>query len=378
MKPLHIYIIAGEPSGDALGAGLMRALRLQHPEIKFTGIGGEAMQAQGLSSFFPYEELSLMGFVEIVPHIPALLKRIGQTAQHINMLQPNAVITIDSPGFTFRLAKKLKELEGTQKIRRIHYVAPSVWAYKPQRAAKTADLFNMLMTLLAFEPPYFIKEGLKTICVGHPVLWQHWQGNVPAFRAKHGIAADAKLLLILPGSRRGEVKKHLPVFLESAHALADYTPVILAGTAVKDMVREMTPEGTIIADFAEKKDAFAAASLALSKSGTVTLELAAAGVPMVVAHKVNAISAWLIRRMILIKYASLVNIAVNEEIVPEYIQERCNAQTLGEALQNLTNPAAAELQRTNCKRAIAVMRGNQSLPPNETAATSVLDFINVD
>ncbi len=168
MKPPLIYLIGGEASGDALGAGLMRSLRAAQPDIRFAGIGGEAMQREGLDSLFPYTDLSIMGFLEVVPHIPALLKRLRQTAHDIAARQPAAVVTIDSPGFNFRLARALKANADTARIKRIHYVAPSVWAYKPGRARKTARLFDALLALLPFEPPYFEKEGLKTTFVGHP------------------------------------------------------------------------------------------------------------------------------------------------------------------------------------------------------------------
>lgn len=376
MSTPPIYIIAGEPSGDALGAGLMRALKAAAPDVRFEGIGGEAMQAEGLKSIFPYRELSVMGFLEILPHIKKLLKRITETAEDICSKQPSAVITIDSPGFCFRLAKKLASYPEAADIKRIHYVAPSVWAYKPGRAKKTAKLFNHLLTLLPFEPPYFEKEGLKTTFVGHPVIWQNWNGNSAEFRTRHNIAPDAPILLVLPGSRRGEVKEHMQIFMESAKALPLHTPVILAGSLVQDMIREMAPPHVKVVDFVEKKDAFAAASLALSKSGTITLELAAAGVPMIVSYKVHPVSAWILRRMIKIPYASLVNIAVKKEIVPEFIQERCTAPLLSQALVTLTSTDASSTQRKACSEAIRVLRGDTKASPDSLAAQAVLECIH--
>ncbi len=372
-----IYLIAGEPSGDALGAGLMRALKLAHPHIRFAVIGGDNMQQEGLISLFPYRELSIMGFLEVLPHIPKMLRRIRETTDDIAQTQPAAVITIDSPGFNFRLAQALQESTDTKDIKRIHYVAPSVWAYKPKRAAKTACFFDLLLTLLPFEPPYFEKEGLKSVFVGHPVLWQNWNGDGAAFRAKHKIAADAHILLILPGSRQGEVKKHLKIFLESAQTLAGYVPVVLAGSLVHETVREMSPANMVIADISEKKDAFAAASMALSKSGTITLELAAAGVPMIVSHKVNPLSAWLVRRMLLIQYASLVNIASHTEIVPEYIQERCTPEHLSAALHSLANTEAQSAQRKACSEAMRILRGNNITSPDALAANAILQCAHI-
>lgn len=370
-----IYIIAGEPSGDALGAGLMRALKAAKPGIRFAGLGGDAMQKEGLQSLFPMSELSLMGFLEVVPSIPRLLRRISEVVADIEAQQPAAIVTIDSPGFNFKLAKSLKASAKASAIPRVHYVAPSVWAYKPGRARKTAKLFDRLLTLLPFEPPYFEKEGLKTTFVGHPVLWQDWGGDSVAFRKRHNIPQDVPVVLLLPGSRVGEVKRHLPVFLESLHMLAGYVPVIISGSLVADAIREIAPPGMLVVNIAEKKDAFAAASFALSKSGTITLELAAAGVPMVVAHKVNPLSAWLVRRMIKIQHASLVNIAVNKEIVPEYLQERCTPQLLSQAVSALSTPDARSMQRKACSEALRLLRGDSHTMPDTLAAHSVLECI---
>jgi lipid-A-disaccharide synthase len=373
MKTPLIYLIAGEASGDALGAGLMRALRTLLPEVQFAGVGGEAMQREGLQSLFPYSDLSVMGFLEVVPHIPLILRRLRETALDILHKQPAVVVTIDSPGFNFRLAHALKANLQTQHIKRVHYVAPSVWAYKPERAKKTAALFDALLTLLPFEPPYFEKEGLATTFVGHPVLWENQQATGAAFRARHTLA-NSPLLLLLPGSRITEVKRHLPVFLEAASALPDFKIAVLAGPQVKKTIQAVTnhlKKDVAVIDISEKQDAFAAATLALSKSGTVTLELAAAGVPMVVAHRVSAFSAWLARRWILIPYVSLVNIAARKAIVPELLQEHCNAAEIAQTLHLLASPQAMQTQRGDCTAALQIFRGNNTENPHIIAARTV-------
>lgn len=375
MSNTLIYLIAGEPSGDALGASLMRGLKTELPQVQFSGIGGDAMQHEGLHSLFPFRELSIMGFLEVLPHLRRLLQRIKQTHEDIAQKQPAAVITIDSPGFNFRLAAALKADARTSSIKRIHYVAPSVWAYKPQRAAKTARLFDHLLTLLPFEPPYFEKEGLSTTFVGHPVLWQDWSGDAAAFRQRHTLSPEQPILLLLPGSREGEIKKHLPIFLQAAASLPHFRPVVLAGSLVKESLKALLPSNVIVADIAEKKDAFSATSIALSKSGTVTLELAAAGVPMIVAHRVNSISAALLRRLILIRYVSLVNIAMNEAIVPEFLQERCTVAHLTEGLLALSTPEAQQLQRSRCAEAITILRAGAVLAPDVLAAKSIHSLI---
>jgi len=371
----NIYIIAGEASGDMLGAGLMQEIKSQNGQIAFAGIGGELMQEQGLQSLFAYSELSIMGFVEVVPHIRKILQRLKQTCQDIENKQPQVVITIDSPGFNFRLAKMLRKNPKTANIKLIHYVAPSVWAYKPKRAAKIAKLFDQLLCLLPFEPAYFEQEGLQSIFVGHQSLWQDKKGDSAAFRSKHNLADSDKLLLVLPGSRRGEVAKHLEIFLEAAKAMPSYKIAVLAGSQVKDMIAEKCGNDVIICDFAEKFDAFAASEIALSKSGTITLELAYYGIPTIVAHKAAPFSAWLIRKMLLIDYVSLVNIAENKEIFPELLQEKCTPQVIIEELKKLGDSQLRSNKKQVCEQAIEILKGGTRRHPNQIAARAVLDMI---
>jgi lipid-A-disaccharide synthase len=370
--PPLIYLVAGEASGDALGAGLMRSLRAIRPGIRFAGIGGEAMRQEGLTSLFPYGDLSIMGFSEVLPHIPALLRRLRETTSDVAARQPVAVVTIDSPGFNFRLARSLKANAVTARIKRIHYVAPSVWAYKPGRARKTAALFDALLALLPFEPPYFEKEGLSTTFVGHPVLWETVGGDPGLFRTRHHLGAATPLLLILPGSRAGEVKRHLPVFQEAARALPIYKAVIIASPQVRNQIQQGVSVETLVVDIAEKQDAFAAATIALSKSGTITLELAHAGVPTVVGYKVGVISAWLIRRMALIPFASLINIAADKEVLPELLQEDCTPERIAQELARLARPEMMLEQRRECLEAMRTLRGSAELPPHDAAAAAVL------
>lgn len=369
-----VYLIAGEASGDMLGAGLMRALKMQKSEIRFAGIGGDLMHSEGLHSLFPYSELSVMGFLEVLPHIPKFLRLLRETVNDIAAKKPDVIVTIDSPGFNFRLARMLQDNLQTKGIKRVHYVAPSVWAYKPGRARKTAQLFDLLLTLLPFEPPYFEKEGLKTVFIGHPVLWEEHNGDVALFRTRHGIAAGEKILLVLPGSRAGEVKRHLPIFLAAAEGIGGFRIVVLASPQVKEQIKAGLPQGVILCDIAEKQDAFDAATMALSKSGTITLELAAHNVPTVVAHKTSFLSAWLLRKMILIRYASLINIAVDKEILPELLQEKCTVENITQALNHLQKPEAMQQQREEIANAIKVLRGKNSTSPNAVAAKEILSI----
>ncbi|MDE3015955.1 MAG: lipid-A-disaccharide synthase [Pseudomonadota bacterium] len=378
-SPLKIYLIAGEASGDLLGARLMRALKSRSDRpIAFYGVGGDQMAAEGLASLFPFYELSMMGFIEILPYIFNLAARIQQTVDDIMAKQPDMVITIDSPGFNFRVAAKLRR--ENCRARLVHYVAPSVWAYKPKRAKKCAALFDHLLCLLPFEPPYFEKEGLSCTWVGHPVVAETEPGDGAGFREKYRIAENATLLALLPGSRKGEVKRHMPIFAKAVTLLAAECPNLALVIAVPKNVLPFAAayfEGcpfhaVITAGEREKQDAIAAANAAIVKSGTVALEVSLARVPMVVAYRVNALSAWLFRRIQLTKFANLVNIIAGREIIPELLQELCAPIFIaGATAALLSDPRRRNMQQEESAAALA-----QLVPPggrpSDLAAEAIL------
>jgi lipid-A-disaccharide synthase len=375
MKTLRIYLIAGEPSGDFLGSQLMLALKARYSgKIEFFGVGGSKMTEAGLTSLFPMEEISLMGFFEILPHIPRLLKRIRQTAAHIHTIKPDLVVTIDSPGFNCRIAKKLKH----RSFPLIHYVAPTVWAYKPKRAKKFAALFDHLLVLLPFEPPYFQKENLETSFVGHPVVEENFiQGNGAAFRKRHHIPEHATVLLAMPGSRACEVKRLMPIYLETFKRLMQrITPLYIVIPALgnlKAMIEEQSLHSQakiiVIDPTTEKHDAFAAANFALVKSGTGTLEIAMARLPMVVTYKVSFFSYLLLKWMVHIKYATLLNLIMDAPIIPEYLQYDCTPAKLTQALMNLSTPSAlCQHQLRETKQALEKLGYGQTLMPSQKAA----------
>lgn len=378
----HIFIIAGEPSGDALGAKLMAALRAK-ADVRFSGIGGARMAEEGLTSLFPMKELSLMGLVEILPHIPRLLKRIKQTVVQILEEQPDVVITIDSPGFTTRLAKQLRKHNITVPL--VHYVAPTVWAYKPERAKTFAQLFDHLMVILPFEPPYFEKEGLATQYVGHPVVEEPIaQGDGHKFRELHAIAESSPVVLMLPGSRRNELKRLLPVYEQVAARLADdMRDLTIVIPSLPHLVEELEAEVAewpmrviTVTDRAEKYDAYAAAQAALVKSGTASLELAMAGLPMIVAYKTHPVTAYLMRRVLRISSVSLVNIIEDDIIIPEFLQEACTPKLLTPALSELLiDQQAANRQTTAFRKVLAQLGANDVRKPSEKAADVVLGII---
>ncbi|HUM09169.1 MAG TPA: lipid-A-disaccharide synthase, partial [Acidocella sp.] len=302
-----IFIIAGEASGDVLGLRLMTALRALRPDIRFSGIGGARMAEAGLTSLFPMQELALMGLAEILPKILRLKRRLRETVEAIRAERPDIVLTIDSPGFTLRVLKAI----GPGGPKRVHYVAPQVWAWRQERVKHFPGLWDELLCLLPFEPEFFAPHGLHPVFTGHPVLESGAdKGDAARFFARHSLAPDAVPIVLMPGSRVTETKRLLPVFRETLALLASQVPglqpVVAAAAGVAEHVAGHTEDWPvrpiIVRDVAERYDAFAAARAALTKSGTSTLELAMAGVPMAVTYRVNPISAFLGRRLIKVPY----------------------------------------------------------------------------
>lgn len=346
-----IFMVAGEPSGDLLGARLMAALRRRmEGRVRFAGIGGEAMRTEGLESLFPIAELSVMGLVEVLPRAPRILRRLGETAAAILRLGPDAVVTIDSPGFSYRVMRRVSG----RGIPLIHYVAPSVWAWRPGRARKFARVLDHVMTLLPFEPPYFERAGLAASFVGHPALEAADRtGDGRRFRVAHAIAGDATVICVMPGSRLGEIRRHAEPFGEALGILAQTVPNLVAVVPTLPSVAEAVAahcEGwpcraVLITDRGQLADAFAASDVGLIASGTAALEAALADVPMVVAYRVSPATAYLLRRMLLVRHVSPVNIVLDREVVPELLQAACAARPIADALSRLiADPAARARQ----------------------------------
>ncbi len=376
-----IYLIAGESSGDVLGARLMRAIALRRPDASFAGIGGEAMQTHGLHSLFPMRDLALMGLLEVLPRLRQLSHRLQQATNDIATRRPDVVVTIDSPGFTLRVLRAVASLG----IPRAHYVAPQVWAWRQSRIRHYHGLWDRLLCLLPFEPAFFARHNLPATFVGHPVLESGADtGDAARFRARHGISPAARLITLMPGSRRTEVSRLLPVLGATLQRVAVHVPnlqpVIPLAGPVADAVRRgasaWSAQPTLVSETKDKHDGFAASAAALTKSGTSTLELAMAGVPMLVTYRVNPLSAAIARRLITVQYASLLNLLADREIVPEFIQDACTPDRLAEVLLHLlSDPAAADAQRNACRAILDQLRPPQGLP-SEAAADAVLELLD--
>ena len=376
-----IYLMAGEASGDVLGARLMAALRAQRPSVEFTGVGGPRMAEQGIASLYPMSDLSVMGIVEVLPRIRLLRRRHAETLADIARRRPDAVVTIDSPGFMHHVLADVARLG----IPRVHYVAPQVWAWRAHRVKRYPGLWDRLLCLLPFEPAWFARHGLPATFVGHPVLESGAdRGDAARFRSAHGLAPEQPVLVMMPGSRRSEAPRLLPVFGRALHLLASQVPalrpVLPVSAAVADVARRSAAEWPvqpiIVTDLADKHDAYAAAGAALTKSGTSTLELALAGVPMAVAYRLNALTAFMARRMIRVPHVAMINLLAGRALVPELLQEDCTAETLSRtALALLQDPAQAGAQRGGFRAIMDSLRPPDGLP-SEAAAREVLDVLD--
>jgi lipid-A-disaccharide synthase len=377
-----IWLLAGEASGDVLGGRLIEALRARRPDLAFRGVGGPRMLTAGLpETLFPMADLAVMGLAEVLPRVRMLRQRLNLAAADISGTAPDLVVTIDSPGFCLRLLKRIAGL----RIKRVQYVAPQVWAWRESRVKSFPGLWDRLLCLLPFEEAFFARHGLPVRFVGHPVLQSGaGDGDGARFRARHDIAPDAPVLVLMPGSRRNEAPRLLPVLGRTvARLTADFpnlVPVIPVSPVVAGMVASATAtwrtKPLIVTDTHEKHDAYAAAGAALTKSGTSTLELALAGVPMAVTYRVNPITAVLARRMIKVPYVAMVNLLAGQALVPELLQADCTPEKLRQTVRTLlTDPGAAAAQRAGFAAVLHALRA-PSGDPADAAAVEVLSLLD--
>jgi lipid-A-disaccharide synthase len=379
----RIFILAGEPSGDMLGARLMQALRAQGGDrLEFCGIGGPRMTGQGLASLFPMQELSVIGFTEILPHLPRLGRRLWQTVAEVRRRRPDLVLTIDSPGFALRLQRRLARLP----LARVHYVAPQVWAWRAGRAARLPGSLDHLLALLPFEPPFFERHGLACSFVGHPIVEEAGRrGDGGRFRRRYAIPADAPLLCLLPGSRQSEIARHLPVLEEAVTRLWQDCPrlrVVLPTLAViaplvRDVVVRWKVPVLVLEDREERFDAYAASWLAIAASGTVSLEVALAGLPLITIYRTGPVTGWLARRLIRVPHVNLVNLVLNRPAVPELLQEDCRAERIAVLAERLIqDEPLRRAQQAALAEAVARLGGGNHDPPSQRAAARVLEILD--
>ncbi len=412
---MKLYIVAGEPSGDLLAAGLMKALRRIAPGVEFRGVGGEAMTTVGnsdcsgllrvfdprnddtspslrgglqarrsnpqFSSLFDISEISVMGLFEVLPRLPLILKRINQTIKDIEEFAPDVVVTVDSWGFVSELITKLRRRAartGNTLPPMIHYVAPQVWAWKKGRAKNVARLVDRLMTLLPNEGQYFEKYGLLCDFVGHPVVERIAQADLDpeGFRAANGIPPEATVVSLLPGSRHSEVKRLLPVLKEAVIRVAAsfenlYLVVPTVATVADEVKRgfeDFPIPVRVVTGEMNRYNAFATSVIAISKSGTVSLELAAIGVPHLIAYKFNTLTNIAIGLAIKVRFANLVNLLADREIIPEFVLGNCRADLIADcATKLLAEPDVAARQVVEARKVMQMLRLPDVLPSDRAA-----------
>ena len=369
---MKVFVIAGEASGDKLGAALMAGLRQLRPDVTFDGVGGPLMQDQGLVSRFAMDELSVMGLAEILPKYRALKARISQMADAVVQTRPDVLITIDSPDFCLRVAKLVK---ARSAIRTVHYVAPTVWAWRPKRAAHMAQHIDHVLALFPFEPPLMQAAGMRCDFVGHPVVTDH-----VASADEAAALGGGTVVLVLPGSRKGEVSRLAPRFGQAmamiAAQVSDVRFVIPTTANVHDLVQaqEWPVAVTVLPPGSPDKAAwFRRADVALAASGTVSLELAANDTPMVIAYDMAWLSRIIISRMLLVDTVTLVNLVSDTRVVPEFIGKACQPAPVANAVLAVLADPKSQQEAMD----ITMDRlGRGGMPPGLRAAHAVLDGLD--
>ena len=376
-------LVAGEASGDALGAGLAHALRRRlGDDIRFVGVGGARMAEAGVQSPFDYAELSVLGLLEGLAAYRRVVRRADETAALAARERPDVAVLIDSWGFTLRVAQRLRRANRALPI--IKYVGPQVWASRPGRARTLAATVDHLLSIHSFDAPHFESAGLRTTFVGNPALHRDFSAaDDRRFRARIGAGEGDPVLLVLPGSRPGEIQRVGPPFGDAVarvkHGRPNLHVVVAAAETVAPAVRALVADWPapvhLVESEADRLDAMRAATVALACSGTVTTELALAGCPMLVGYRLGGLSYWMVKAIIRTPWITLLNVAAQAEVVPEFVQGRCNGPTLARAItERLDNPALRRRQ-IEAQNAALDRMGRGGPDPSEAAAEAVLSLL---
>ncbi|HYD44527.1 MAG TPA: lipid-A-disaccharide synthase [Phenylobacterium sp.] len=381
-RPLTVMLVAGEASGDALGAGLAKALRQRLDEgVRFVGVGGARMAEQGIESLFDIAELSILGLWEGVKAYPRVVRLADATAALARRERPDVAVLIDQWGFTLRVAQRLRrQLPGTLLVK---YVGPQVWASRPGRARTLAQAVDHLLAIHAFDAPHFEREGLATTFVGNPALARDFSQADPArLRAHIGAGEGDPILLVLPGSRPSEMKNVLPPFADAARRLLAERPdlrvVVPVAETVAASVRADVAgwgERAFVVDGALKDDAMLAGTAALACSGTVTTELALAGRPMVVGYRIGRLTYLALKALIRTRFITLFNIAAQDFVAPEFIQDDCNGPALAKAVGALLDDPERRAAQAAAQDAALEKMGRGGPDPSELAADTILRLL---
>lgn len=377
-KDKLIYIVAGEPSGDFIGSEIISELIKKNSNLKFDGVGGNFMENHEFSSIFPMSDLTVMGILPVLMKINKLLKRINQVTEDILIKKPDLVILIDSPDFNHRVAKRLKKNSFKSPV--ICYVAPTVWAWRQNRVKSMSKNFDHLLSLLPFEKDFFIKHGLETTYVGHPVIPKlNEASNKNSFRETYNLKKKP-ILIFLPGSRQSEIKRHIKPFKDAYKDIKKKIPdmVLTIPTEEKNynFIKDEFPESIIITNESEKFCLFQEADVACASSGTVTLELGLSLIPMVVIYKLDFLTWSIVSRLAKVPFISLINLVLSKNSVQELIQSNCNKKNIYKSILNLfLDKDIIENQLSDLKEFKRVIIGDKK-NPSEKAANKILEYLN--
>ena len=377
-RPLDVFLVAGETSGDLLGAALMKKLRERVGNVRFRGIGGSEMQAQGLTTQFPMADITAMGFGQVIAKLPLILRRIRETVSAIKQSPPDILVLIDSPDFNQRVAKRVRRALPNLPI--VKYVSPTVWVWRPGRAKKLKPLVDHILALFPFEPDVHRRlGGPPTSYVGHPLL-EKLPELRPSKAEEEMRNREPPLLLVLPGSRTSEIERLAPLFGEAVSLIARERNVELVLPTVPAQVERVKAEVAhwpvkprIVASEAEKYSAFRRARAALAASGTVTLELALAHVPMAAAYKVPRWEEFIARRLAIASSAILPNIILGERIVPELLQRDATVEKMVAELKPLLSDGAERARQIEGFSRLDEIFGTGTESASERAARIVME-----
>ncbi len=376
-----IFVVAAESSGDALGADLIDALRTRDPSIVFAGVGGAAIASRGVKSAFDIGDLAVLGLIDGVKAYPRVVKRADQAADAAVAFDPDAVVLIDSWGFTLRVAQRLRRRLPRAKL--VKYIGPQVWASRPGRARTLAGIVDHLICIHDFETPFYAPYNLACTVCGHPALGRSTAGDGAAFRARHSLG-DGPMLLVLPGSRGSELRRTAPHLFAAAGLARKEAPdtrvMVVAARAIADAAKAMAAAQSypvqVIDEADGKNDAFAAATAALAVSGTVTTEVALQETPVVVGYRLGWIT-WALARAFFYKspFATLMNVAADREIAPEFIQTRCTGANLARAVVPLLCDPQSRAQQVAAQDAALTSMGRGGRPAADIAADAVFGVL---
>lgn len=372
-----IFLVAAEASGDALGADLARALKERDPGIVLAGVGGAQMSEEGIISQADISGLAVLGFVDGLLAYSRVKRAVAATVEAILKAKPDVVVLIDSWGFTLRVALGVRAV--APEIKLVKYIGPQVWATRPGRAKTLAAAVDHLICIHDFETPYYAPYGLACTVCGHPALGRFQPGDGAALRAREGFTEREKIILVLPGSRASEIRRVGPTLWQAAELLdrdRDVRIIVVAAGSVRKQVIEQAPAAVRILDERQKEDAFAAATVALAASGTVTTEVALQGTPLVIGYKLGWIT-WAIARAFLFKgkYATLMNVAADAQVAPEFIQTRFTAENIATAAAPLLDDQAAREEQVRRQDEALAKMGRGGTPAAEIAADAVLGVL---